>query len=386
MNVFNHNRRRAQQAQRYDVAGALLAFLDKMKPMAANAQARECDAKTFALLLSGVGALRKVPGVEGPLSFHRLYLCPDQPSRDQLRSHCNRLYGVHDLESLDKFMEQEYNTQVEYEQFRTFWKGSPCFDVNELKPEGRFLFEACRDFAQLLAPIAGRQGFFAFDCAERLTLLRLGYAAGWMQEEQFWQRADKLSAEAARRCHSWLEYAASYLCGACYDLFRGAMKDSGQVDKAQMQEYVELNCRLLERLLTSQEGWQGYAWYQKPGKQYRIPPSQMRPLLVGYEGGEQVACLASDRITVDGMPVGYLYREQPLNLPGVADSGWRMFAGDESPEYMQQPEHFEFYHLNTLCNYDCSILPLLNAASGSAFQRQPDGRWQARRTGGQSNA
>ena len=37
-------------------------------------------------------------------------------------------------------------------------------------------------------------------------------------------------------------------------------------------------------------------------------------------------CLATDKITVEGMPVGYMYREYPLD---DMDSGWRFIAGVE---------------------------------------------------------
>ena len=59
-------------------------------------------------------------------------------------------------------------------------------------------------------------------------------------------------------------------------------------------------------------------------KQFRIPAHEIEPVAVGFG-----SCFASDRITVDGMKVGYLYREPPDNSD---DSGWRFFAGDESEE------------------------------------------------------
>jgi len=49
--------------------------------------------------------------------------------------------------------------------------------------------------------------------------------------------------------------------------------------------------------------------------------------LIEHNGG----CIASDRITVDGCPVGYMYRDRPHN---EADTGWRFVAGDESSDYM----------------------------------------------------
>lgn len=371
MNVFNHKRRPGPR-ETYDLAGALLEFLDRMKALG-QSEAAACEPEPFALLLTGPAALRKIPGIPGAMGYERLFVCQrDGGNAAGVREHCRKLYGADDPAGLEAFAEKEYNTQNEYTQFRSFWKGRPCFDESQLDQRGRFLFNACKDFAELLAPIAGRKGFFAFDCAERLGMWRTAVAAGIITEEEFWKKARPLAAAASDRYDSFLEYAAGYLCGACYDMFRGQMAEENKVDKDDMRRYVELNCRLLEQLLTGP--WRAAAWYKRPPKQYKLAPGQMRQVLTGYEGGDKVACIASDRITVDGMPVGYLYREEPLD-PNAPDSGWRIFAGDEDADYMADATHFEFYHLNTICNYDQTILELLNAPAGTAFRRAGDG-WQ----------
>jgi hypothetical protein len=78
------------------------------------------------------------------------------------------------------------------------------------------------------------------------------------------------------------------------------------------------------------------------------------------------ACLATDRITVEGRRVGYMYR-QPAN--NDLDTGWRFFAGDEDDAYMDAIEHHGVYALNTIANYDRAIIPYLDAPVGSAFCR-----------------
>lgn len=97
---------------------------------------------------------------------------------------------------------------------------------------------------------------------------------------------------------------------------------------------------------------------------------EIRPLL-DWDGPE--GCIASDRILVDGKRVGYCFREEPDG--GDTDSGWRFLAGDESREYLKNPRHSGVYALNTLCNYDPDILPLLEAPVGAAFMRGEDGRF-----------
>src|SRR5262245_42172456 len=96
-------------------------------------------------------------------------------------------------------------------------------------------------------------------------------------------------------------------------------------------------------------------------KKFKIPGEHIQRLIPNMGG-----CYASDRITVDGMSVGYMYRETPDK---DVDSGWRFLAGDESQEYADNPEHWAIYEVNTICNYDPTIIPYLDAPYGSAFGR-----------------
>jgi hypothetical protein len=61
-----------------------------------------------------------------------------------------------------------------------------------------------------------------------------------------------------------------------------------------------------------------------------------------------------------------MYRENgDTNL----DSGWRFFAGDESEEYTADPANFGLYDVNTIANYDPTIVQFLDAPVGSVFRR-----------------
>jgi len=75
-------------------------------------------------------------------------------------------------------------------------------------------------------------------------------------------------------------------------------------------------------------------------------------------------CFASDRITVDGAPVGYLYREAP-GFDG--DSGWRFLAGDESADYLSALDRLGIYDVNTIANYDPSIIAFLDEPVGTSL-------------------
>ncbi|MBI5761012.1 MAG: DUF2185 domain-containing protein [Planctomycetales bacterium] len=98
-------------------------------------------------------------------------------------------------------------------------------------------------------------------------------------------------------------------------------------------------------------------------KAFRIPGDQIKRLVPAMGG-----CYASDRITVDGMKVGYMYRETPDER---FDSGWRFMSGDESQEYADNADNWAIYEVNTICNYDFAIIPYLDVAYGTAYGRIP---------------
>lgn len=96
-------------------------------------------------------------------------------------------------------------------------------------------------------------------------------------------------------------------------------------------------------------------------KNYKLKAEDIKPLAVGLGG-----CIATDMITVEGQPVGYMVREQSLN---AADSGWCFMAGGESQEYMDDQSNHGIYDVNTIANYSPDIVPLLSAPPQSAFAR-----------------
>ena len=106
-------------------------------------------------------------------------------------------------------------------------------------------------------------------------------------------------------------------------------------------------------------------------KHFRIPKEQIRDI-VTFCGG----CLASDRILVDGAPVGYMYREEP---EGPDDSGWCFMAGDESEAYCADPARWGKYAVNTIANFDIKVVPFLDQPPGSAYVRNPQGKLERSR-------
>src|SRR4051812_13161812 len=95
-------------------------------------------------------------------------------------------------------------------------------------------------------------------------------------------------------------------------------------------------------------------------KQYRLSvmPDEITDLVP-----HRLGAIASDRVTVDGRLVGYMYRSGPVN---PADSGWAFLAGDEDDAFMDEASNHGIFAVNTIANHDPAILPYLDAPVGSA--------------------
>jgi hypothetical protein len=96
-------------------------------------------------------------------------------------------------------------------------------------------------------------------------------------------------------------------------------------------------------------------------KRFKLSQEQIKPLAKGYGG-----CFATDKITVDGYVVRFMYREKSDN---DTDSGWRFMSGFEDDEYMNDPGNHAIYDVNTIANYDPSIIPFLESPIGSVFEK-----------------
>ena len=107
-------------------------------------------------------------------------------------------------------------------------------------------------------------------------------------------------------------------------------------------------------------------------KKFYNPGNEIKKIIESTEG-----CIATDRITVDGCKVGFMYRENP---DSEIDSGWRFFSGLESQEYIDEPHNLEIYDVNTIANYDPEIIMYLSAPIGSAFGRAENGEFIAEET------
>ena len=98
-------------------------------------------------------------------------------------------------------------------------------------------------------------------------------------------------------------------------------------------------------------------------KQFKLKDDEIKPL-VKIVGG----CVATDKITVEGMKIVYMYREQ-ADEDIANDTGWRFLSGSETPEYIDDFDNYSIFPINTIANYDEAIIPYLNSPVGSEFER-----------------
>lgn len=76
--------------------------------------------------------------------------------------------------------------------------------------------------------------------------------------------------------------------------------------------------------------------------------------------------LATRMLVDEKKKVRYMYREKPDN---PQDSGWRFFCGDETDEYVQNPDNLGVYDINSIIQLDGDVVPYLSALPGHAFER-----------------
>lgn len=84
--------------------------------------------------------------------------------------------------------------------------------------------------------------------------------------------------------------------------------------------------------------------------------------LIEPQGG----CVVSNKITLDGEPISFMYKDYPDD--GM-DSGWRFLTGSESEDYLDNPGNSGVYDLNTVANYDKTIIPYLELPTRTALIR-----------------
>lgn len=80
-------------------------------------------------------------------------------------------------------------------------------------------------------------------------------------------------------------------------------------------------------------------------------------------------CMATNKVLYENAKIKYFYRQESVGelKNGIYDTGWVMMAGDETDEYLENPENIQFVSLGAVLNKDDSFVHLLDEPVGSAF-------------------
>lgn len=284
--------------------------------------------------------------------------------RSYLKQHLKEQFQIEDtasaIEAIKGFLNE--NTQWQYEQFLGFWSDQPPFDVKDLDGESQYFLNGCMAFAKQFYPFVTEKGFAAFDFGECVRMARECYAVGFLEEDMTKTMIADIGARAFRTFDSWEEFAISYLCGGTYFIYRSTDQNNEQA--AMMFQTI---LQAIEKLFFAphMNVWNLYAWLE--GKKYFPHMKETKQLIESTLG-----CFVTDCVSIEERPIGYMVKEEPsANYP---DSGWRIFAGDETQEYIDDMDHTQVFSLNTLCNYDPDILPFLEEPIGTVIVRDREGK------------
>jgi hypothetical protein len=78
--------------------------------------------------------------------------------------------------------------------------------------------------------------------------------------------------------------------------------------------------------------------------------------------------IASHDVMISGKRIGYFYREKP---DSEGDSGWRVFSGEETQEYADNPDNFSLYNATSIVEVEPEIAEFLGREYPIAFERDP---------------
>ena len=297
----------------------------------------------FTRLLSAPASARKIPGIPVRMNEDGEYKCNDEEA-ETTKNFLNQMFHVYSKESLLDFQRVQFRSSVHYEQFMTFWKGAPLFNVNTLDENVQEIFNESMQKAETFYPIVQERGIYAWDINEYIGLCRAARACGIITDKDYDEIVDHFVKKVQVFYHSFKEYAESLLFGALYFMVEGNGPDG-------LDQFLEIQKTIVSNLFEDGAPWSHYAWYRPEEREW----AQVYP---GNPG-----CIVSKLALSDG--IGYMYRDTPMK--DTPDSGWRFLHGDESDEYIDNQENIEVLDVNTICNLRPDILAYLEAPVDSAY-------------------
>ncbi len=328
-----------------EIVKKIAFFQEELKKIPKKGKVTERE--EFTLLLSGISACRKIPGIMGHMGYQSLYHCEEEDAL-KARRYLRELYQISNRNSLQEALLRTFSDSERYKYYMTFWVGAPLFDVERLNADVKELFLRQMEMAKLFYPMLQEKGFYAWDINEKIGLCRKAVACGIISDAEFWEMTDPFVRLAQVFYHSWEEYALSCLCGAVFFMRR---------EEKELLKFLDLNIGLVRQLFEEGGAWREHAWY--------IPQKKEWTELLGVDMEQE--CLVTKKV-LEEERVGYLYRVEPEE--DFPDCGWRIFAGDESEAYIADPEHIVMESFSHICNIDPTILPYFNAGYGKAYEKK----------------
>lgn len=292
----------------------------------------------------------------------------EHPDMEKLKAHVQHKTGAMDKDGILKYLARvrNYGCGRKYFDFWSYWNERPNFKVEDLKEENRKRFEELRDFSEQFEEIVGIKGYIAWDVAESIQIVREAYLCGYLDESTCIEIIADFGRMAMHTYEDWTDFAISYLCGGCYFIY----ENNGKEDE--VESMCDTICNALEELFFSENNsiWAKFEWFKE--KNY----------FNGFRASEKlvekkIGCYVTDRISMDKCQIKYMERQLPN--PQYPDSGWKFLAGDETMEYMSNPENIGIFPLNLIANWDKDILPFLDAPIGSVYVRNEEGQFELRK-------
>ncbi len=107
-------------------------------------------------------------------------------------------------------------------------------------------------FARQFRTIVGKKGLRAWDLCRLINLARLGYALGYIGEEEAWKWIDESAAVLRDTCSSWMDLGNQFMLGR---MFWGGNADAGRL-------YLQAS-GAMTRLMTGEGQWTKLPWPPK---------------------------------------------------------------------------------------------------------------------------
>ena len=109
----------------------------------------------------------------------------------------------------------------------------------------------------------------------------------------------------------------------------------------------------------------------EPGHEIQFGPEHIARILIEesdplwFAASEKRAAVSAAVFEPDEC-VRWMYRETPDR---DQDSGWRLYTGTESTEYLERASNIRICNVGWLTDFDPTLLPAIRAEIGAAFER-----------------